>query len=328
MESSRTPLLFLTIQVPVEPARSSLSVEEHFRKYLSPPGDSSFALQNLEVEVSPSPGGLDPAASSFSRESSIFIPPSILKDLRRNLYARAAEELSSRKQQFLDQIIQEKPYEASAVPEMVPALSRAPVPRAALPEGVSGLPFLVDQDLEPESFDRFRKGDTLYLPLCPVLFHPEPYWKAVKERVNQALEQNPQQKISIGLGNPGHIALVDDFKEEERVSFFIDYGLYVANRFTVQAIRELVPRLTYFYPWVEEEDVKEFHLPYYFTGLCCPVKLLYPLHLKQRKQYFLLRSSGYRCLSELLSITSGDHIYLTTITFRISSIPGPTTRMK
>jgi hypothetical protein len=285
-------------------------------------------LQNLEVEVSPSPGGLDPAASSFSRESSIFIPPSILKDLRRNLYARAAEELSSRKQQFLDQIIQEKPYEASAVPEMVPALSRAPVPRAALPEGVSGLPFLVDQDLEPESFDRFRKGDTLYLPLCPVLFHPEPYWKAVKERVNQALEQNPQQKISIGLGNPGHIALVDDFKEEERVSFFIDYGLYVANRFTVQAIRELVPRLTYFYPWVEEEDVKEFHLPYYFTGLCCPVKLLYPLHLKQRKQYFLLRSSGYRCLSELLSITSGDHIYLTTITFRISSIPGPTTRMK
>ena len=308
-ESPRTPLLSLTVQVPVEPARSSLTIEEVFQKYLSPPGNTPFALGNLEVKVSRSPGSLDTDTSSFSRGSSLFIPPSILKDLRRNLYARVGEELSSRKQQFLDQIVQEKTNDASAGTELSPVPSRAPVPRAALPEGPSGLPFLVDQDLEEESLDRFRRGDTLYLPLCPVLFHPEPYWKIVKERVYQALEQNPYLKISIGLGNPGHIALADDFKKEERVSYFIDYGLYVANRFTVQAIREQVPRLIYFYPWVEEEAVQDFSPPLFISRACViRSDCSNPLYLKQGKQRFLLRSARVvgTCLN-ILFLTRANH---------------------
>ncbi len=91
----------------------------------------------------------------------------------------------------------------------------------------------------------------LFLPLAPVLFQPEAYWTRLEDWIRLYLNKNPANRIYLGLNNVGHIPFTARFRTEERVRFFIDYGLYIANRLALRLLRDLVPRLDFYYPWVE-----------------------------------------------------------------------------
>jgi hypothetical protein len=130
----------------------------------------------------------------------------------------------------------------------------APPRRDLLRGGRDGIPFVTD-------FSRLSPGDLfagedgrMYLPLAPVLFDPGPYLEAAEDFVRRVLRDRPEARIVVGLGNPGHFGLVSAFAGTEAVGFFIDYGLYVANRRTRELLPGLVPRLAFYYPWVEDPE--------------------------------------------------------------------------
>ena len=100
-------------------------------------------------------------------------------------------------------------------------------------------------------------GGALFLPLAPVLFTPGSYWAKIERFIRTRLEEESTSMIYRGLNNIGHIAFARKFLKEERVRFFADYGLYIANRFALRMARNLIPRLDFYFPWIEEGKLLE-----------------------------------------------------------------------
>jgi len=73
------------------------------------------------------------------------------------------------------------------------------------------------------------------------------------------VEKEPSSIVYLGLNNIGHLTVARRFFHEERVRFFVDYGLYMANRFALRMVRDLIPRLDFYFPWIEEGKLPEKH---------------------------------------------------------------------
>jgi collagenase-like PrtC family protease len=315
--------------IPVEEARSGLGVEEVFSRYLSPPGDSFFQVTRVSVtlnipvlpntkkgkpappagkqempvppatkiELPPSRAKQEmPAGSeSGSPSPSIFIPPSKLKEIRREVYREAEEAWMRRKEAYIQGILQPSrettPYEYSKEGWKIkspPSLdcsackdSYTGLPIRSLPSrdrlypSHSGIPFVTDRDLQegsssmesaPEPWvSEFpsepggvtEPGGALFLPLAPVLFTPDPYWAQIEGLIRTHLEKEPSSFVYLGLNNIGHLTFARRFFHEERVRFFVDYGLYMANRFALRVVKDLIPRLDFYFPWIEEGKLLE-----------------------------------------------------------------------
>ena len=245
-------------RIPVEESRSGLGIKEIFDKYLSPPGDSFFQLHQVSVTVQVLGLGAP----------SIFIPPSKLKEIRRELYRKAEDAWMKRKDAYIHEILEDRstPVKSKGVLNI-----KAPFSRDRLYPSPSGIPFVTDGDLEegnfilqsvPESLASGsagcgESGGSIFLPLAPVLFTPEPYWAKVEGFIRTQLEKEPTSSIYVGLNNLAHIAFTQRFLNKERVRFFVDYGLYVANPFALRMARELIPRLDFHFPWIEEGRLPE-----------------------------------------------------------------------
>ena len=100
-------------------------------------------------------------------------------------------------------------------------------------------------------------GGALFLPLAPVLFTPDPYWAQIEGLIRTHLEKEPSSFVYLGLNNIGHLTFARRFFHEERVRFFVDYGLYMANRFALRMARNLITRFDFYFPWVEEGRLPE-----------------------------------------------------------------------
>ncbi len=356
------PLFIWEGVVPTEKARSGLGVEEVFTKFLSPPGDSLFQLTRVSTT-----GSLNdlPAQDLFNsdRPPGIFIPPSKLKEIRREVYQKAAEAWMRRKETYLAEILGDRSLDGGLHRDigMHSASGAQPPIRVSIPSRYklysypSGLPFVTEEDLsspeahlltpingstlDPLSGTVLLKAQTktLYLPLPPVLFHPEPFWERLERFILTHLQEEPDVRIYLGLNNIGHLSFACRFQEEERVRFFIDYGLYMANRFALRMVWELLPRVDFYYPWIEEPFVgrdvppdpksgQQDHAslssecpagdygtfkPPLFMGRACVYRSLpgerscascpMPITLRQGNRVFILRSAkvGGSCLNLL-----------------------------
>ena len=344
--------------IPVEKARSSVGVEEVVMKYLSPPGDSIFQMAHTSVRV---------VKARDSSMDGIFIPPSNLKEIRREVYRNATAAWICKKRTSIEEILSVSKEDAGPVtlenPSECIGMEIKTIPsRDQLYHSPSGIPFVTDTDVErihramsgdfhshaesPEQdrasgigdaslngevpalhaaeapFSKGLSGSTdychIFLPLAPVLFNPAPYWDGIERIIHAQVEAESTARVYLGLNNIGHIPFAWRFLGEERVRFFIDYGIYVANRFALRMVQELLGRLDFYYPWVEDSpsipggSYGEFRPPLFIGRACvyrslpesgpcstCPL----PLTLRQGKRMFMLRSSrvGGGCLNLLLA---------------------------
>jgi hypothetical protein len=79
-------------------------------------------------------------------------------------------------------------------------------------------------------------------------------WLAALERL---ADENPRTRFAVGLNNIGHLGFVDSLAARQNVVFFVDFSLYVANRFALDLLLRRVPRLAFAYSWIE--DTEEGH---------------------------------------------------------------------
>ena len=248
---------------------------------LLPPGNSRF-------EAAGSPG--------FENESGlpgdgIYISPSVLKSIRREACEKLeAHYLSHR---------QAKVAAANGKSECGSAdgLCYAQAPRRELiKDAGTGFPFVIDPEaLSAEHLFRDSQ-DLIYLPLFPVLLHEaDAYLKAAEKFIRRFLEEKPAPagRCLVGLCNACHLELAHVFAEESRVGFFIDYGLYCANRHSVEFFAGKVKRIAFSYPWIESQaeaafaKIEGFQPPLFITR---GRRESTEFYLRQGKREFVVKS--------------------------------------
>lgn len=173
-----------------------------------------------------------------SDSADLFLPPSSLKEMRRSVYIRY-----------------EECHDNNELSLICPSLSFCSkfFPHSRQQFFLKdGMPFV--QDSEDMQLDKLAKwNDFFVLPLCPIGFDDEVFYRSFEEMLGNIADN----KLLIGLNNISHLRLVDKFKDDERISFFIDYGLYLANSWSLHFVASRVPRLLFAYSWCESQHPLE-----------------------------------------------------------------------
>jgi putative protease len=290
---------------PVQPeaAKTRRAFTEIAAAYLRPPESSRFEAQNL-----------DAANQSGFPEDGVYINPGVLKEIRRDLYARLETHYTAARQAAKNRALTdgvggaEISGRSPSGSETDPAPRRFP-PRALLEvrrghcQKTRTLPFAADpQTLSLEDLYADEAG-RVYLPLAPVLFgRADAYLDSAAAFVRRSLEEKPGIRFMLGLCNPGHFRLAEIFAAENRVSFFIDYGLYCANRRAAAFFARSIPRLEFYYPWVEDlctrprteglpaAEYGRFRPPLFIgRGDAGPSRA--PVRLRQGKKTFIMQTA-------------------------------------
>ncbi len=85
------------------------------------------------------------------------------------------------------------------------------------------------------------------IPLPPVVFDEGTWFESLRD----LLDRCGPGRIILGLNNPAHLIWAKRLEHDGRISFFIDYGLYCANRFAFRFFLREVPRLSWVSHWIE-----------------------------------------------------------------------------
>ena len=112
------------------------------------------------------------------------------------------------------------------------------------------------------------------IPLMPVLFDHEPYFN----RIAALFAANPGQQFLVGLNNCGHLApCAKQLAQYANCSFFLDVHLYIASGAALAFFTKRLPRVVFFYQWVEEDGeplaggirlADKSCLPYFISRSC------------------------------------------------------------
>jgi len=102
-----------------------------------------------------------------------------------------------------------------------------------------------------------RIDGLFYIPLAPVTFDEEGYFKALEE-----LLELLDGEFLIGLNNIAHLNWA---RENKNYSYFGDIYLYCANRATLAFYHAVVENLRGVYPWVERTSIS---LPLFISRSC------------------------------------------------------------
>ncbi|MCX7039160.1 MAG: hypothetical protein NT005_08515, partial [Spirochaetes bacterium] len=118
------------------------------------------------------------------------------------------------------------------------------------PRNAGLIPFALDgaRGIKAESLASIR--EVSFVPLPPVMMD-DGQWLEALERL---ADQNPGTRFAIGLNNVGHFGFVDSLAARQNVVFFVDFSLYVANRFALGLLLRRVPRLAFAYSWIEDTE--------------------------------------------------------------------------
>lgn len=225
-------------------------------------GDYDFRLEpeldpKSRIELAPELGG----AARSCAASELFIPPSALKREKNRIYSIAAELVAEAERAYArdSAALIEAQSPASGDEGSRPA---AP-PRAALvfprEELPQGSPFATARDLKDASDLKVASGlpswgGRSWMPLAPLVADREAYALAVKARVAAVLGEG--LSLSIGLGALHHFPLARELLElhpeaGNRLAFFLDISLYVANSLAQKNLSSLLPSIEFAYGYVE-----------------------------------------------------------------------------
>lgn len=233
-----------------------------------------------------------------------FIPASRLKAIRREFRSYLEERLKTPPGKY-------KPQEEDGSSKNLPDRDRMQQRQKWNPGG-GLLPFVAgSKDFKLE--DLQQEEGRYYLPLNPFLRQDEDYNVALET----FLQQHADQEMVLGLNNPSHLQLCKELKDRENVSFWVDYGLYCANKEAFKFYLQQIPRLRAVVYWLEgpaEEApegssiIKDFSAPLFTSASCyhhhslenscpesCPKSYRYTLHQKNREYQVVVRE----CISYL-----------------------------
>ena len=179
---------------------------------------------------------------SFEKNcENIFIVPSVLKKIRTDFYEKYAA--------FCDAAFEDKKRKvlnSFSVPEStdVPGIFRD----RALMDPDTDIPFFMPDD--PETSLK-TVGGFLTIPLLPLMKESKKYLG----KINEMISKNSGKKILVGLSNLGHLNFALEHLKEENIFFFIDFSLYLANRFSYSFFKDLLgEKLLFGYSWIEEKE--------------------------------------------------------------------------
>jgi hypothetical protein len=234
-------------------------------------GDADF---RLVPEIEPGKAvELLPGVESENRSCELvdaFLPPSILKREKKRIYARAAEIVAEAESEYAREsaALRGNFADATAATRVGMHGFEAP-PRAELvfprPELPSGMPFATRRDLASGTALP-AWGGRLWLPLSPLVADRGEYGRLVRDRVRKELDS--ENSVCVGLGALHHVALGRELIRElgpalfggetansgNRLGFFLDINLYIANDLAFASLSSLLPRVEFAYRYIEAGD--------------------------------------------------------------------------
>lgn len=210
-----------TFPATVEKRSGQMSFTEAVAKVFSRTGDFPFTF------AAPVPF---PDAPEIPADR--FVPPSELKRIKNDFCREVARMLTA---------------EEGAIPHGEVLLGyRDPMPPRSEIRYPDGFPFAAEgtewtADEWPALLGR------RFLALPPVTFDSG----RTLPRFAAEIARRSDLEIAVGLSNAGHVAVAGEWARFPHVSFFLDYGIYAANLWTLAGLQGIVPRLTGAYLWLE-----------------------------------------------------------------------------
>jgi U32 family peptidase len=224
-----------------DPSRVPRNLAGALSPFLAPPGDSRFSLEKLTVRN-----------DSGLADDGIYINPSLLKRARRDFYSLLENHRAVLREQRMALIARSAPLQTH--PQEQAGRLTLPARDKLVPSSFGFyLPTRAILDHPPIDLGAGPSKARL-LPLFPVLFSEESYFRDTRQAVLAHLAEQPDEWLVLGLGNAAHLAFAVEFRDCARVAFFADYGLYIANTWTFDFLEKAIPRLLFAYPWIEEPD--------------------------------------------------------------------------
>jgi putative protease len=229
-------------------------------------GEADFRLEpdlaGVHVEVAGGEGSGDVDETEIAL-SDAFLPPSVLKREKNRVYARAAEILAAAESEYaaasLPAALGAATAEGRAASSRRPAVAAPPrslltFPRDDVPSGIAFATPRILREGRPLPFFEGRS----FLPLAPLVADREDYSASAAARVESELESRP---VCVGLGALHHLALarelsrrLPDAAGDGRLSFFLDFNLYLANALALWSLDALVGGVAFAYFYVEGND--------------------------------------------------------------------------
>lgn len=223
-------------------------------------GDADFVLlPEIEAEARTDIGpGLDGAPRSC-HVSELFIPPSVLKREKNRIYARAARLLDEAELAYVrDSLASSEMATRERLADRTGLA--APPPRAAIVfprEGLNcGMPFATTRDLASgEALPVW--GGRSWLPLAPLVADRDRYARLAVERA--VSELNAGKRLVLGLGALHHLPIAGELRGTSpdlgaKLSFFLDFSLYIANDLSFASFSALLPGIEFAYRYIEAKE--------------------------------------------------------------------------
>ena len=211
----------LSFGCPMQQANSPIDLNSNFAKTFQASDKSYFTAGKIEL-------------TNQSGFSAPFIPLSVLKQIRREFYAKLDASFEANLQE--SQNIQESPkLEQNQNSQALPKRSSL-----GLWDSITQI------------------NGAKYLPLCPLMFKEEQYF----EKLNEIVAKEPE--VIIGLNN---VAQIRWAKQHPDAYTFADVFLYTANTVAYEALKEELPNLVGSYKLNKNVD-EAFKLPLFISRVC------------------------------------------------------------
>jgi putative protease len=204
--------------------------------------------------------GISLANATGLADDRIFVPPSQLKRAKNLFYARLDEVFRASVADRAGRIGRGPQVPARTAGSSLGAAELAAfADRAAIsPRGREPLPFArLEEDGSIDATSLALCAGFTLVPLPPVMFDTV-RWTEALERLAAG---EPDVRLAVGLANLSHLAIAQELAPIQNVSFFADFHLYTANRWTAAFLFERVPRLLFTYRWIEDREPVGGHEP-------------------------------------------------------------------
>ncbi len=201
-----------------------------------------------------------------SENTNIFINPSDLKTAKRNFYEFLESETRNKIKKAISELntktdsTEKKELNSKILLFMSKRENLNPVNKINNSESRE-IPFITHQNLKDINTISNYMG-TFFLPLIPVIYSDENYL----DKIKKLLEQNPDKNFILGLNNIGHLNFANKVSSLNNVSFFIDFYLYIANRFSANYYTKQSPKIVAAYKWLEKKSDFYSEIPLIETG--------------------------------------------------------------
>ncbi|MDT4761064.1 peptidase U32 family protein [Sphaerochaeta sp. PS] len=232
-----------TYEIEVAKAQKDQDLQQHLVNVFSKSDTSYFGLGELAFE---NKTGLE--------DNQVFLPLSWLKAIRRDWYSCLDNELAK----WMTADEQPAPAEEKLEVESLPSREKLCTKE--------GLPYL-DLSILAKQFSAGKKPEGIlffennlfYLPLSPVIFGEEQFFKDLDTVVSYLRKEGYLEKTRFGLNNIGQLEWA---RSQKDILCFIDIYLYLGNAESAKMAVELLPNLAGGYLWMERDHFQEERWPF------------------------------------------------------------------